>query len=161
MSCRPLSCPTVLRGTRYRSPLSPMWLVPSSQLVGVQVANCLTWTVYGFVKDDVWIYGPNVVGLALGAFSFSEIRCQSDHSCTDTRDVSHGVHTCMLRSCCRSGSGCAFGSVRWMQRVRCCDVAIPPPRLEKIVASEVKSFAQKHFSCAQVLRALANGNFNK
>mmetsp|Transcript_50986 Transcript_50986/g.75662 ORF Transcript_50986/g.75662 Transcript_50986/m.75662 type:complete len:230 (+) Transcript_50986:103-792(+) len=35
-------------------------------LTTVQVVNCLTWTVYGFVQDDVWLYGPNTAGLILG-----------------------------------------------------------------------------------------------
>lgn len=39
--------------------------------VAVQVVNCLTWTVYGFVQDDVWLYGPNTAGLILGAYMFA------------------------------------------------------------------------------------------
>jgi solute carrier family 50 protein (sugar transporter) len=35
-------------------------------LTAAQVANCFMWTVYGFAVGDVWVFGPNSTGLALG-----------------------------------------------------------------------------------------------
>ena len=31
-----------------------------------QVANCATWTGYGFAIGDLWVWGPNLTGLILG-----------------------------------------------------------------------------------------------
>ena len=36
-------------------------------LTAAQCANCLMWTVYGLAIGDVWVYGPNGTGLALGS----------------------------------------------------------------------------------------------
>jgi len=35
-------------------------------LTVVQIANCSLWSVYGIAVGDVWIWGPNGLGLVLG-----------------------------------------------------------------------------------------------
>lgn len=35
-------------------------------LTATQCTNCAMWTVYGLSIGDVWVYGPNGTGLALG-----------------------------------------------------------------------------------------------
>ena len=35
-------------------------------LTAMQVANCFMWTVYGSAISDVWVWGPNSIGLILG-----------------------------------------------------------------------------------------------
>jgi len=58
----------------FASPLSTMGEVIATRnsvsiyapLTATQVTNCLMWTVYGLAIGDVWVYGPNGAGLALG-----------------------------------------------------------------------------------------------
>jgi solute carrier family 50 (sugar transporter) len=58
----------------FASPLSTMGEVIRTgnaasiyaPLTATQVSNCLMWTCYGLAIGDVWVYGPNGTGLALG-----------------------------------------------------------------------------------------------
>ena len=58
----------------FASPLSTMREVIAAKssatiyapLTLAQVANCATWTGYGFAIGDLWVWGPNLTGLLLG-----------------------------------------------------------------------------------------------
>jgi solute carrier family 50 protein (sugar transporter) len=58
----------------FASPLSTAFeVVQTGNAVSIyvpltvaQCTNCLTWTIYGFSIGDVWVWGPNGVGLLLG-----------------------------------------------------------------------------------------------
>lgn len=58
----------------YGSPLSTIAVVCRTQsaasilgtLTVIQVINCFTWTVYGVIINNIWVWGPSAVGLALG-----------------------------------------------------------------------------------------------
>lgn len=58
----------------FASPLSTAYEVISTAnaasiyapLTATQVTNCLSWTIYGLVIGDIWVWGPNGMGLALG-----------------------------------------------------------------------------------------------
>ena len=58
----------------FASPLSTMGEVIRTgnaasiyaPLTATQCTNCLMWTCYGLAIGDVWVYGPNGTGLALG-----------------------------------------------------------------------------------------------
>lgn len=53
------------------STFSEVWRTRSSAsingtLAGAQVVNCFLWTSYGAAVGDLWVWGPNGIGLALG-----------------------------------------------------------------------------------------------
>ena len=58
----------------FASPLSTMAIVLRTKnaasiyapLTAAQVVNCGTWTLYGLAVGDIWVWGPNASGLALG-----------------------------------------------------------------------------------------------
>jgi solute carrier family 50 protein (sugar transporter) len=58
----------------FAAPLSSLFQVIRSRssasiympLTVVQIANCALWTFYGLAVGDIWVWGPNALGLLLG-----------------------------------------------------------------------------------------------